>query len=241
MKPCISARSLGVLLALLALSIGGCDNGGSGDDGGSHSGMDGSTPHGDGGSNPGIDSGRPGVDAGHGGCVPTFEICGDHMDQNCDGHDTSCGNTDGDGYEACRPGEAPPACDCDDSNASVFPGAPEQCDGVDNDCNGRVDEAAACCAACAGMAERADICTTAGACVCSTEGAGDAPCPAGETCCTSGCVNTQTDVNNCNGCGAACGCTADRCEGGVCRCGDTGACDFVYQCVSGSCGSATCP
>jgi hypothetical protein len=32
--------------------------------------------------------------------------------------------------------------DCDDTHASVHPGAPEICDGLDNNCNGRVDEAA---------------------------------------------------------------------------------------------------
>ncbi len=31
--------------------------------------------------------------------------------------------------------------DCDDSSATVFPGAPEMCDGKDNDCNGQVDDA----------------------------------------------------------------------------------------------------
>jgi Rhs family protein len=30
--------------------------------------------------------------------------------------------------------------DCDDTNNSVFPGAPELCDGLDNDCNGQVDD-----------------------------------------------------------------------------------------------------
>ena len=41
-------------------------------------------------------------------------------------------DADGDGVEA---GE-----DCDDTNASVFPGADELCDGVDNDCDGDTDE-----------------------------------------------------------------------------------------------------
>ena len=32
------------------------------------------------------------------------------------------------------------ACDCNDAEASVYPGATELCDGVDNDCNGSVDD-----------------------------------------------------------------------------------------------------
>ncbi len=52
---------------------------------------------------------------------------------------------DGDGYKAplvgALPG-APDSCgdDCDDTNAAAHPGALEVCDGVDNDCNGIVDD-----------------------------------------------------------------------------------------------------
>ncbi len=54
----------------------------------------------------------------------------------------SCTDSDGDGYgvgddlSACE--EAEP--DCDDSNPSIFPGADEYCNGVDDDCDDSVDE-----------------------------------------------------------------------------------------------------
>ena len=59
------------------------------------------------------------------------------LDDTDSGGDTDTGETappvdaDGDGYTVDE--------DCDDGDATVFPGAPELCDGLDNNCDGRFD------------------------------------------------------------------------------------------------------
>ncbi len=232
---------------LVALLVVGCGDGTGGDDGGTTTGMDSTVPPGtDGGPPPGTDGAvPPGTDAGPGGCVPTVEICGDRIDQNCDGRDTGCGDNDMDGIDACRAGDDLTMCDCDDSRADVrpaflgVPGAPEVCDGVDNDCNGRIDEHAECCAGCADVSprSRADICNEDGVCDCSGE-PGIGACPAGQDCCSNGCVDLQTDFNNCGFCGATCTPTTDNCSAGMCRCGTSpGGCDRDRVCTAGSCGA----
>jgi hypothetical protein len=195
-----------------------------------------------------VDAG-PGVD---GGCIPTFEICGDHIDQNCDHHDQSCGDNDMDGFDACRPTDAPDfsMCDCDDTDSNTYParaglaGAAEACDMKDNDCDGVIDESSACCTACTALgadgAQRADTCVgggPGGTCVCSTEGAGDHACAPGETCCGDGCFNTMTDLNHCGSC-QACTDQSDTCTAGICHCGAmSGACACNGVCTAGACGS----
>ncbi|MCA9569075.1 MAG: putative metal-binding motif-containing protein, partial [Myxococcales bacterium] len=71
------------------------------------------------------------------------ELCGNDVDDDCSGvvddrdddndlHvDVACAST--------YPGSLP-ADDCDDTNASVHPGAPEGLDGTDDDCDGDIDE-----------------------------------------------------------------------------------------------------
>ena len=68
------------------------------------------------------------------------EVC-DNIDNDCDlliDEDLST-DLDNDGHYAFG-GCLTPADDCDDTNQSVYPGAPEICDGQDNNCNGTVDE-----------------------------------------------------------------------------------------------------
>ena len=72
------------------------------------------------------------------------ESCCDAIDSNCDGNDDpldmkcSCYDGDGDGY-LVGPVDGKLA-DCNDQVRNVHPGAPENCtDGVDNDCDRRID------------------------------------------------------------------------------------------------------
>ena len=87
------------------------------------------------------------------------EIC-DGIDNDCDGEvDEGVTNpyyedADGDGYGLSTVGPvmtcSPPAgyvsnnLDCDDSDAAIYPGALEICDGIDNDCDSEIDEGSVC-------------------------------------------------------------------------------------------------
>jgi hypothetical protein len=81
------------------------------------------------------------------------EACTNGIDDDCNGLTDAadpacslpaCPDADGDGYAVCSVSCSLPAgktCgDCDDTKASVHPGATETCNGLDDNCNGSIDE-----------------------------------------------------------------------------------------------------
>ncbi len=79
-------------------------------------------------------------------CVYNYNDCDDEIDE--DGNSTYYLDADGDGFgnpavsiSACAPPETYSANneDCDDSDSLIYPDATENCDGIDNNCNGNID------------------------------------------------------------------------------------------------------
>ena len=160
--------------------------------------------------------GRQCVPAGGEGCLP-------------------CRDADGDGF---GDGGDCLGADCDDADPTVFTGAPEVCDGRDNNCNSRADElellqvpvdlpACRALGVCAGAAHRC----REGAWQCDYpatyegEAADEQSCDRLDNDCdgqTDEAFDTDSDPANCGLCGQVCALSnaAPRCVDGRCELGD---------------------
>ncbi|MBI4739185.1 putative metal-binding motif-containing protein [Candidatus Woesearchaeota archaeon] len=172
------------------------------------------------------------TDAVTGGCTAwepcsvadSESACADAADDDCDGKidcaDSDCGqfpactDDDGDGVKA--------DADCDDTNAAVFPGNPEVCDNLDNNCNGVIDE----------FLTKQCGTSNIGVCIYGTQ-----KCGAGVWSSCTGAVNPSNEL---------CNSVDDDCDGRIdegCQCttGDTRLCGLnigackpgTQSCVSG--------
>jgi hypothetical protein len=140
-----------------------------------------------------------------GGPLLTF-----YRDADGDGHGATASGT----AMRCGPGGGYVASndDCDDASASRYPGNPEACNNVDDDCNGLVDgpTAAASCSL-----PNANATCSAGFCeIASCSSAAFGNCDGLDT---NGCeVDVRVSAAHCGACGSACGaalgCTASVCE-----------------------------
>ncbi|MDY0000301.1 MAG: MopE-related protein [Polyangia bacterium] len=162
---------------------------------------------------------EPGAFNPHFRCSPDFigplqeELC-NGLDDDCDGEIPPDElDADNDRYLECTGcvlGKMAPGLlgcnDCDPTDGLRYPGAPEVCDGKDNDCDGSF----------------------------SDDGEND--CSTLSCCATSGCRDLLNDTSHCGGCDLPCPTNeADTCAGGECHCGSGPVCQPGQICENGSC------
>ncbi len=176
---------------------------------------------------PGVDAGAP---ADGGSCAGS---------ETCNGLDDDCDMRTDEGF-ACAVGMTR-ACttSCGSTGMQVCGGTciysactppPEDCNNVDDDCDTRIDEGnpggGGACGASTGEC-RPGVQTCSGGSLTCVGGTG----PTAEAC--DG-LDNDCDTSIDEGAGATCPATADRCMGGMCRCGMAPPCG-AGTCVAGAC------
>lgn len=208
-------------------------------------------------------------------CEDAIEIC-NGVDDDCDGVVDNGHDDDNDGFTWCGGGRSELA-DCVDADPKIHPGGmvgpdgsmvrppQELCDGKDNDCDSKVDEAAECSAmhSCVRdgcpSPQRCDSAT--GVCIEPRPvGSGcqsDSEC-AGGFCARKGDYGLSVELSD-NRCASACCSDADCANGSVCVASDSGArlclpvniaarasralgerCGDDHECASGTCDYGRC-
>ncbi|MBX7194396.1 MAG: hypothetical protein K1X94_20240 [Sandaracinaceae bacterium] len=156
-----------------------------------------------------------------GGCDPGYDNCDGRDDNGCETPLNTLSNCGRCGETCSGTTNATEICNasltCDYSS----------CDGGFLDCGGgRVNGCETAfstsnCGTCGTVCGPRESCNGTGDCQCGTgpsAGSGEACTGGTPDCCTNACVNLQTDVNNCGGCGVRCG-AGETCMAGSCRCG----------------------
>lgn len=197
------------------------------------------------------------------------ETC-DHIDNNCNNETDEGHDIDRDGTPWCDNNHDRNSADCDDYNPSVYPKAPEICDGLDNDCNGKTDDAPLGGTLCAGGKTCAGgqcivpncasdplstACPNQNACVegtCLPMVCPAVACGAGKKCdlTTGTCVNEEK-LNNGKTCIRSTDCKSGLCgegstmrvsDGRIClqACCDDSMCGLDEVCIASGTGARSC-
>ena len=210
------------------------------------------------------------------GCDGIDNDCNGEIDEGVVGPTTYCLDADNDGYGApgtetnVCPAQLPPAyvadcTDCDDGDADTHPGAPEQCNNKDNDCDGQATQKSTfcldadgdgfpdcntCVESCSGFEPAGYIFYAGNPAVCDCLDIDPLVFPGQVEQCNGfdddcdGVVDDGFDLNtdplNCGACGTDCTTTGQQCGNGECftpvSCQCSGQCPSEFYCSGGSFG-----